>query len=71
MAGRISKQHSIKNNKYGSIPKVDPHAMSETPGVQQGFNPMHGGDMLSLNAVPQPGSPMTKLFANDQPQGDS
>ena len=66
---RISKQHSIKNNKYGSVPKVDPHAMTETPG--QGYNPMHGGDMLSLNAVPQPGSPMTKLFANDSGQGDS
>jgi hypothetical protein len=62
--GRISKQHSIKDNKYGKVPSALPNQQVETPG--QGYNPMHGGDVLSLANVPQPGSPMTKLFANDQ-----
>lgn len=68
---RISKQHSLKNNKYHSIPSANPASHTELPGQGTPTPSMHGGDMLSMAAVPQPGSPMTSLFANQQSQGDS
>jgi hypothetical protein len=52
-----------KSSSSSKVAKAKAAASAIASAMQQNPTP-HGGDLLNPESAPQPGDPMTKLFAN-------